>query len=277
MAEQIISTSKLCVQSGRRFLLRDINWNVEKGQHWVIFGMNGSGKTTLLSVLAGYRKQTKGSVTILGEEYGEHNNLQLKRKIGWVSSSFFDKVYTNESAIQIVLSGLFGSLGISHLIQDDQIVLAKDILGNLNMGDKIDRPFSMLSKGERQNVLIARALISRPDILLLDEPATGLDVLARETLLSTVEDLAQKTDVTVIYVTHYPEEILGIFQHCMLLKHGRCFKKGLTQEVMTSEILSDFLNHPVTARRSDGKLFIDVQMSSSLVDILSGREGLNNG
>ena len=277
MTEQIIRAEKLCVQSGHRYLLRDINWSVEKGQHWVVFGMNGCGKTTLLSVIAGFRKQSSGTLRVLGEEYGEHNVIDLRKRVSWVSSSFFDKIYTNESALQIVLSGLLGTLGVDYSVSDDEIMLAQDIVSQLHLSDKIDRPFSLMSKGERQNVLIARALISRPEILLLDEPATGLDVLARETLLSTVKELARETDITMIYVTHYPEEILDIFQHCMLIKHGRCFKKGFTDEIMTSEVLTEFFNYPVETHHRDGKLFFDLTITSNLVSILKEREGASYG
>lgn len=107
-------------------------------------------------------------------------------------------------------------------------------------------PFDFLSKGERQNVLIARALMTNPELLILDEPCTGLDVFSREYLLSTIRDLAQTTDVTIIFVTHYTEEILDIFPNCLLLKNGRIYAKDHTDQIFTSERLSEFLNYPVT-------------------------------
>ena len=197
-AETVIRAEKLCCQAGHRYLLRDVNWEVKKRQHWVVFGMNGCGKTTLLSIVAGFKLHTQGRLEVLGEIYGTDNVLSLRKRIGWVSSSFFDKYYNEESSLQIVLSGLFGTFGPSYEVTDEQVVLAKELLIRLGLGDKIDRPFNMMSKGERQNVLIARALIAKPDILLLDEPGTGLDVFAREAMLSTVRELADETDVTVI-------------------------------------------------------------------------------
>lgn len=268
MTNTIIQTENLCVKSGYRYILRDINWSVEKGQHWAVFGANGCGKTTLLSILAGFKKQTSGTVRVLGEEYGEHNVINMRRRVGWVSSSFFDKIYSNESAIQIVLSGLLGTLGIDHSITDEQIIRAKTIMTQLDLDKKLDRPFSFMSKGERQNVLIARALISCPEILLLDEPATGLDVLARERLLFAVKELAQEMDVTIVYVTHYPEEILSFFHHCMLIKHGRCYKKGPTDGILTSEILTDFFDYPIDVYSHKSKFYFDIKISSNLVSIL---------
>lgn len=264
----ILSTSKLCVQSGKKFLVKDISWTIKKGEHWVIFGLNGSGKTTLLSVLAGFRKQTSGKVAIFGEEYGAHNVLALRKRIGWISSSFFDTLYAKESVLQIVLSGIWGTLGISDKFTDDDIVLAQKFLDSVGLGDKIDHSFNMLSKGERQNVLIARALISQPEILLLDEPATGLDVVARASLLSTVDYLARETDITIIYVTHYPEEILGCFQHCMLLKHGRCYKKGDTKEIMTTDIMTNFLCQDALTRLENDQFLMDVDAQTPLIELV---------
>lgn len=260
----VIAAEKLSFQSGYRYLLRDITWQVNRGEHWVIFGLNGSGKTTLLSILAGFKKHTHGRVQVLGEAYGADNVLNLRRRIGWVSSSFFDKYYTEESALKIVLSGLSGAFGLDGDISDKQVVLAKALLGRLGLGDKIDRPFNMMSKGERQNVLIARALISQPEILLLDEPGTGLDVLARERMLGMVRELADETDVTIIYVTHYPEEILGIFANCMLLKNGRIYAKGKTADLMTMERLSAFLDYPVAVHRTGDKLQIGLDIHSGI-------------
>lgn len=276
MSEQealpIIKTNKLCCQSGHRYLLRDVTWQVNKGQHWVVFGMNGSGKTTLLSIIAGFKKHTRGSLEVLGEQYGEDNVLSLRKRIGWVSSSFFDKYYSDESALDIVLSGLFGTFSPNFDLEDEQVLLAKKLLVHLNLGDKINRPFNMMSKGERQNVLIARALIARPEILLLDEPGTGLDVFAREKMLSIVRELADETNVTMIYVTHYPEEILDIFENCMLLKNGLVYTKGKTSEIMTSDRLSALLDYPVKVEHSNGKLQILLSVHAGISTLLNGGE-----
>ncbi|MGM9524983.1 MAG: ATP-binding cassette domain-containing protein, partial [Peptococcaceae bacterium] len=173
MRETVIKAQKLCLQSGKRFLLNQINWEVKKGEHWLVFGMNGSGKTTLLSTVAGFKTPTSGYLEVLGQTYSRENVLSLRRKIGWVSSSFFDKCYSHELALDIVLSGLFGTLGIDFSVTDNQICQAKALLRELRMGDKIHTPFDFMSKGERQNILISRALIARPEILVLDEPGTG--------------------------------------------------------------------------------------------------------
>ncbi|MEE0435601.1 MAG: ATP-binding cassette domain-containing protein [Peptococcaceae bacterium] len=246
MSDTIVKTSNLCLQSGKRFLLRDINWEVKRGDHWLIFGMNGSGKTTLLSMVAGFKCPTSGYLEVFGQPYTNENVFSLRRRIGWVSSSFFDVYYNKEPALDIVLSGLFGTFGVRGCVSDQDIRLAKHLLRELRLGGKINMPFYLMSKGERQNVLIARALITRPDILVLDEPSMGLDIYAREYLLNTVRALAEEQAVTILYVTHYPEDIQPFMNKTLLLRHGQVFAQGDTREMMTSLQLSDFMQEQIT-------------------------------
>lgn len=257
--EPIIQVEKLCCQSGNRYLLRDITWQVNRGEKWVVFGLNGSGKTTLLSIIAGYKSYTSGTLKVFGSEFSEENVLAVRRKIGWVSSSFFDKYYTKESALDIVLSGLCGTLGKDGTVQPDDYISAKALLKEWNMDRKFDFPFYTMSKGEQQNVLIARALISNPEILVLDEPGTGLDVLAREQLLRKISQFADGHKLTIIYVTHYPEEILSVFDNCMILQHGKMVDLGPIKEVMSSERLSKTLETEVTMQyMQDGRMDLRV-------------------
>lgn len=255
----IINVEKLSCQSGNRYLLRDITWQVERGDRWVVFGLNGSGKTTLLSIIAGYKMPTGGKVEVFGEEYEDKNILKFRKKIGWVSSSYFDKYYTRESALSIVLSGLCGTLGMDSTVQPDDYIRAKELLKEWNLDKKFDLPFSTMSKGERQNVLIARALISSPEILVLDEPGTGLDVLAREQLLRKISILSEEKQMTIIYVTHYPEEILPMFDKCMVLRRGRIADIGSLNEVMSTERLCGTLEADITMQyMQDGRMDLRV-------------------
>ena len=258
--EPIIRVENLNCQSGNRYLLRNITWEVQPGENWVVFGLNGSGKTTLLSIIAGYKMPTEGTLEVFGQAYSDENILPIRKKIGWVSSSYFDKYYTKESALTIVLSGLCGTLGIDSTVQPDDYIRAKKLLREWNLDKKFDLPFSMLSKGERQNVLIARALISSPEILVVDEPGTGLDVLAREQLLRKISRLAEGGNMTMIYVTHYPEEILSLFEQCIILQQGKIIDWGKLTEVMTSERLSRDLGTDVVIRTlEDGRLDLRVK------------------
>ena len=242
----VINTEGLSLKAGRRYLLKDIDWQVKRGENWLIFGMNGSGKTTLLSILAGFKQGTSGRVEVLGESYTSANILDLRRRIGWVSSSFFDQHYSRESVLDIVLSGKFGTMGLGGEVGDQDIVRAKGLLKNLGMTDKMRRPFHMLSKGERQNVLIARALINEPELLMLDEPCSGLDILARERLLAMVREMAQDKTMSILYVTHHTEELLlDGFEQTLFLKDSLMYKKGPTEDLFSQASLSDFLGYPV--------------------------------
>lgn len=257
----VIDVKGLSLKAGYRYLLKDINWQVARGKHWLVFGMNGSGKTTLLSVLAGYRQATAGKCNLFGEQMTNENVLALRKRVGWVSSAFFDLKYTRESALDIALSGTTGALG-RDVVKDADVKRAKALFEELHIGDKLYQPFHMMSKGERENVLIARALLGNPEVLLLDEPCIGLDVYAREHFLNTLRDLAKNSALTIIYVTHYPEEILtDVFEQCLLLKNGTVYAQGKTETLFTSDIMSDFMGAStrVTPRHSHG---IDMQMEA---------------
>ena len=269
--QTIIKTNELCCKSGRRFLINHINWEVKEGEHWLVFGMNGSGKTTLLSMIAGYKSPTSGTLEVLGKKYDKENIFELRKEIGWVSSSFFDKYYANETALRIVLSGLFGTFNIDYDVTDADVRRAKALLRELRMEGKMNRPFNSMSKGERQNVLIARALMTQPKILVLDEPGTGLDIRAREHMMNTVRALAESKKVTIIYVTHYPEEVQPFMNKTMLLKNGRAFAKGDTETILTDENLSILLDETVhVAQNADGSMKMEVNAPSYVADKFYG-------
>ena len=251
----LIEAEGLMCKSGVKYLLQDINWQVARGEQWAVFGANGSGKTTLLSIIAGYKGYSAGKLRVFGEEYREDNILTLRQKIGWVSSSFFDKCFRDESVLDIVLSGKSATLGVDFLPENRDIIRAQELLVSLGLKEKIKSSFGLLSKGERQNVLIARAFMNEPEILILDEPGTGLDVIARADFLRTMQKMAEKR-VTTIYVTHYPEEILPFFDKCLLLKNGCIYKKGLTADLMNDEEMSRFFEQSVrVVKKEDGYEF----------------------
>ena len=269
MNDIIIEASHLSVKIGHRYILKDVNWSVRKGERWVVFGMNGCGKTTLLSIIAGFQFQTKGNLAVFGEFYNNENILAFRKKIGWVSASFYDKVYTKESVLDVVLSGKFGTLGLRGGIEDEDIRLVKQLLEELSLSDKLNRPFATLSKGERQNVLIARAMFSKPEVLILDEPCTGLDLYNREHLFATMRDLAQKSNITIIYVTHYVDEVLDIFDHALFLRQGMVINSGSVETMFTSENLTKLLDYPVVMDISDRSHFqANLQVKSNICSIL---------
>lgn len=266
-ADVLIEVKDLYCIHGNRYTLTNINWEVKRGENWLVFGLNGSGKTTLLSILAGFTEGSSGTVKVFGQEYDRENTLDLRKRIGWVSSSFFDRYYHNETAINIVLSGLFGTLGVSDIVCDADMKKALNIMEELHLKKKEDRVFSTMSKGERQSVMIARALISNPEILILDEPGNGLDVLARERMLETVTRLANERNITVLYVTHYVEEILPIFENAMMLKEGRIDIMGKTKEIITTEHLSEYFSHDIEILQKEDRYVAKLKTETNIIEL----------
>ena len=264
-SETIVEVKNLSCLSGSQFLLNNISWTIKQGEQWIVFGRNGCGKTTLLSIVAGYKQFSSGKLTVFGQSYSAENILDIRKQIGWISSSFFDKYYHEEAVLDIVLSSLSGALGVPFEVTNAQIKKAKRLLTDLVIPDKIHATFDMLSKGERQHVLIARAFMTDPQILILDEPGTGLDVLARERLLATIKDLAAARDTTIIYVTHYPEEILPSFDKALLLRNGTVYKIGATQELFTSEVMSDFFSFPVNIQYANERYNFSIRSEAIAV------------
>lgn len=276
--EPIIKVKDLSYKVGQRYLLHHINWEVQPGENWVIFGLNGSGKTTLLSIVAGFKPFTEGSLEIMGQTYTNENILDIRKQVGWISSSFFDKYFSRETVLNVVLSGLSGSFGLHYDIQDEDVCRAKALLVELRMEHKMDTLFSLLSKGERQNVLIARAMLTRPKILLLDEPDNGLDVYAREHTQNTIQALAEDNEITIVYVTHYPESILPQFDHCLLLRYGQIFAQGRTEDMLCSERISALMGDSVTVgREQDGRYQMRLNVPSKIRDLCYSQREEANG
>ncbi len=229
-----------------KYILKNINWAVKPGEHWAILGLNGSGKTALLNIINGYMWPTKGMVSVLDKQFGKFDLRELRKSIGWVSSSLQEKLYANETAQEIVMSGKFASIGLHDQVTEEDKEVALYLLEELGCQDFAQRPYKTLSQGEKQKVLIARALISRPELLILDEACNGLDIFAREQLLALVSNLcSHEGGPTILYVTHHIEEILPAFTKTLLIRKGEVFAAEGTKEVLTSETLSEFFEVPV--------------------------------
>lgn len=269
--ETIIATRGLGYRIGRQYLLQDINWEIKRGEHWILFGLNGSGKTTLLSILSGFNQQTEGDLSVFGSAYNEENLLRNRRKMGLVSSSYFDAHYHNESVLEIVLSGSLGTLGLDFELADEVVKEAKAHIGSIGLDDKLNQSYGTLSKGERENVLIARALMAKPEILLLDEPCSGLDVLARDQMLGMVENLAHSGQTTIIYVTHYAEEVLPCFEKGALLRQGKMYQQGEREMLFNKKNMGEFLQTDVNVCQDQlGRITIAVQEKKPLACSVRG-------
>ncbi len=244
----------------RRPILENVDWRIQSGEHWCLFGLNGSGKTTLLNILGGYIWPSKGDVTVLGKRFGEVDLRDLRKMIGLVSTSLQQKLYGNELVEEIVISGKHATIGLYDQVMEEDKERAWQLLERLGAISLRGRAYHTLSQGEQQRVLIARALMPSPKLLILDEPCSGLDLLAREQLLQLISQLAAAKDApTLIYVTHHLEEILPSFSQTLLLKNGRVFQAGPTSDLFSSASLSEFLEVPVEVQHWNGRYLAAIQ------------------
>ncbi|MGF9977266.1 ABC transporter ATP-binding protein [Viridibacillus arvi] len=243
----VLHMKEVCLKREGQWILENINWQVEKGEHWVLYGLNGAGKSALLNMLCSYYFPTKGNLKVVGRTFGKSVlGEELRRKIGLVSSGLQQKLNPYDSAYEIILSGAFASIGLYEKPTPAIREKAISILNKLGSIEYAYRDYQTLSQGEKQRILIGRALMDDPELLILDEPATGFDFIAREQLLETIGEIAAlENGPTIIYVTHHIEEILPVFQKTLLLKKGQVFASGSTVDMLTSEKLSSFFDIPV--------------------------------
>lgn len=226
----------------RKYILKDIHWEINQGEHWAVLGLNGSGKTSLLHMLNGYLWPTKGDIHVLGKRFGRTDLRELRKSIGWVSSALQERIAPMQFAEQIVMSGKFATTGLYDEPSDADLEEAIKVMEQLDCDHLVNRTYGTCSQGEQQKLLIARGLMAKPKLLVLDEPTNGLDFIAREELLTSIEQMAvQEDSPVIIYVTHHIEEILPIFTHTLLLKDGKIFEKGLRDQILTSDVLTQFL------------------------------------
>src|SRR5882724_11681606 len=215
----ILHVTGLRVECGDTVILDDISWRVRRGEHWVILGANGSGKTSLLSALTGYLTPTAGEMEVLGETYGETDWRELRKHVGLVSSSVRQMMADDEPALETIVSGRYAIIDYGSASSTAGRKHAAHILKSIEFSHLAARPWRVLSQGERQRVLIGRALMANPPLLILDEPCAGLDPVAREHFLQFLQKLgSRKGAPTLILVTHHVEEIMPAFSHVLLLK-----------------------------------------------------------
>jgi iron complex transport system ATP-binding protein len=242
------------VRSGQR-LLDEVTWTVDEADRWVVLGPNGAGKTTLLQVAAAQMHPSTGYAAVLGELLGAVDVFELRPRIGLTSAALADRVPRTERVRDVVLTASYAVLGRwrePYEDYDDQ--RARGLLGRLGVAHLADRTFGTLSEGERKRVQIARALMTDPELLLLDEPAAGLDLGGREALISTLADLAaDPASPATVLVTHHVEEVPPGFTHALLLREGRVVAAGPVQTTLTPASLSECFGLPLKLQHADGR------------------------
>ncbi|WP_372729594.1 ABC transporter ATP-binding protein [Nocardioides sp.] len=251
----VLEFADVTVRRGQATLLDRVNWTVEEDERWVVLGPNGAGKTTLLQVAAAQLHPTSGVVGILEEVLGTVDVFDLRPRIGLTSAALAERIPRDERVHDVVVSASYGVLGRWREVYDDlDHGRAQDLLVEVGVKHLADRTFGTLSEGERKRVQVARALMTDPELLLLDEPAAGLDLGGREDLVSTLSSLAMDPDSpATVLVSHHVEEIPPGFTHAMLLRGGQVVASGLLDHVVTEANLSAAFSMPLTLRHEDGR------------------------
>lgn len=237
-------------------ILQDISLLIEKGQHWAIIGPNGSGKTSLISIINGYHQPSEGTAQVLGRRFGKTDLREIRLHIGEASSEIRNMLHTQDTVTDIVLSGKFASIGLYQNPSMEDREIAGKLLEFFGLSDMASRPFDILSGGEQQKTLIARALMPEPELLVLDEPCAGLDLRAREELLDSVQRMCDEPGgPTLIFITHHTEEIIPAITHALALKQGRLVAKGIKSNILTGEILSRTFDLSIEVQERCGRLW----------------------
>ena len=238
-----------------RDLLDRVDWRVEPDQDWIVLGLNGSGKTTLIRIAALYEHPSRGTVQVLGQTLGRTDVRELRTRVSLVSSAMSDLMRPQLSAVDIVMCGRHAALEPWwHTYTDADRERARSLLEAQGVGHVAEHRFATLSSGERQRTLLARALMNRPGLVLLDEPTAGLDLRGREELVDRLDSLARTTDAApLVLVTHHVEEIPPGFTHVMAVRDGNVLAQGPIDDVLDGDLLSETFRLPLVLERRDGR------------------------
>ncbi|MDH3256572.1 MAG: ATP-binding cassette domain-containing protein [Nitrospinota bacterium] len=232
-------------------VLNSIDWTVRPDEHWALVGNNGSGKTTLLKLIFGELLPVDGGTVYWFNSRTWNGLADIRERVGYVSAEYQENYDRNVTGLEVVESGFFASIGLWQNVNARQQQRAEECLQLLEIERLGRKPFRSMSYGEARRVLLARALVHRPTLLVLDEPCAGLDIPTRERFLETLQKLSRKTQM--IYVTHHIEEILPAITHILYLKDGTIFRQGNKDSMLQDEILSQALGHPLTLHKNNGR------------------------
>ena len=248
---QIIDMSDVGVRRGESWLLKDVNWAVDEAERWVVVGPNGAGKTTALTIAATRMFPTIGTVSILGERMGRVDIADLRPRVGFASTSLLRDIPMHEKAADVVMTAAYGVTGRwREAYEAEDRERAHRLLDDWGAASYAERPFASLSEGERKRVLIARALMSDPELLLLDEAGAGLDLAGREELVGMLAEFAQRPQApSLVVVTHHLEEIPPGITHALLVGQGRMVAAGPLGETLTNDLVSRTFGMDFDVRR----------------------------
>jgi iron complex transport system ATP-binding protein len=245
----------VAAEERRAVLLHDVDWTVERGEHWVVLGPNGAGKTTLLSMAAAFSHPSEGTVEVLGERLGAVDMRKLRESIGTLEPALTRRIQGRYTGFEVVLTGATGSSALLHdRVTDEDRTRADRLIGEIGVEALRDRKFEDCSQGERQRLLLARSLMDEPRLLLLDEPTTGLDLPSRERLIASLDTMAEaNADLPTVIVTHHLEEIPATTTHALLLRDGAIVAAGPIASVLTSSAVSTTFDIEVEVAHHTGR------------------------
>lgn len=247
----VILAEGLSLKRGGETLIRDFSWRVEAGQHWALLGANGAGKTLLMKILTGYVWPGTGTVEILGRRLGRVDLRVLRRRLGWVAKALEELTPGDSTVLEVILSGPLASLGLYVEPTPRNLGEAEELAEEFGLAPIVHRRFGLLSSGEKQRALLARAALARPDLLFLDEPMSNLDMGGREHFLALLDKLAAGPQApTVILSTHNTLEIAPFMTHALLMKNGALVAKGELAEIMRPEPLQKTFGLPLKVEKT---------------------------
>lgn len=257
-----LSLTNVSLERQNKKLLNNVTWQVNKGEHWTILGLNGSGKTSLLKLITAEYWTSQGSVEVLGNKFGGTDISNMRTKIGIVGSFIAERLSPHMLAEKIILTGKYKSSILYTEYGEKELEEARQMLISIGGEHLLGRIYASLSQGEKQLLLIARSLMESPEILILDEATSGLDLFAREKLLRQIEQITNLPKApTILYVTHHAEEITRSFTHVLLLKKGNIIAQGPKEQVLTEDILSNFYDQTVSiVPLGDDRIYIKPEL-----------------
>jgi iron complex transport system ATP-binding protein len=259
LEKPIIALHNVSLEREGARILEHIHWEVRTGEHWAIIGQNGAGKTLLLKMIATYLWPTRGRIEVLGCEFGKIELQRLRKRISWVSSAPEQELPQDQSVLDVVASGYYGTLRLFYDPPRHVVRRARKLLRLLGLQKHEEQSFATLSVGEKKKALIARAMIQRPRLLILDEVCAGLDPVARKRYLDSLRLLIKKeSNICVLFVTHHIEEIFPEITHLLGLKKGRVIFSGRKEAILTTKNMISIFGENVKLRKAKQLFFLDV-------------------
>ncbi|MGB9691778.1 MAG: ABC transporter ATP-binding protein [Candidatus Sumerlaeaceae bacterium] len=252
--DEVIALNNITLERENRRILDGVSWTVRSGEHWVLYGPNGAGKTTLLNILCGYLWPTEGEVCVLRHRFGAVDLTQLRRRIAFVSEPLMRMIRPDLVGAEVLITGARAHLNLFDPPTSAELRHVVQTAVETHTQDLLEKPFGAMSTGERQRLLIARALMRKPEIVILDEPCAGLDLAGREFVLHTLELVSQRPSApTLVLTTHHVEEITEIFTHALLLRAGRVLAAGPIRTTLCSRRLSELFDLPIRVMYRHGR------------------------